>query len=317
VNIVKAMLDARGWVDIQDIIDKKRSGNNYKVYAIFDGRMKDANKQKTLALLNNANNIDGKVVRVVIGSPSIREGVSFKHVQRLHLVDPVWNQASKTQIEGRVSRYCSHVDIPVDHPFLNRSVVNISYILYNDDNPENEVELKTCDEYIYETIIPAKRELVNYIDTLLQKVSIDYFMFRHVYTGHVFGDLRTTAEIKDDENIENDRIRERLQNAKKTRRVTIVAPKSTCPPKRRPDSNGNCPAGMEPRMNRQGHPCCYKTKPKPNTAAAAAKTKCPPKRRVDSNGNCPAGMEPRMNKQGHPCCYKTKPTRKSPKKPPV
>ncbi len=47
---------------------------------------------------------------------------------------------------------------------------------------------------------------------------------------------------------------------------TVAAPKkavkTTCPPKRRLDENGNCPAGMEQRTNKQGQPCCYVKKNK-------------------------------------------------------
>jgi hypothetical protein len=88
------------------------------------------------------------------------------------------------------------------------------------------------------------------------------------------------------------------------------AVKTTCPPKRRLDEYGNCPAGMEQRLNNQGHPCCYVKKSKsparPKTASGVTKTTCPPKRRLDEYGNCPAGMEQRLNNQGHPCCYVTK-----------
>ena len=50
-------------------------------------------------------------IKVLIGSPSIKEGISFKHIQHIHLIDPVWNIAGKKQIEGRAIRFCSHFDI--------------------------------------------------------------------------------------------------------------------------------------------------------------------------------------------------------------
>ena len=327
VNIVKAILDARGWVNVQNTLKTPKGPTGSKVYAVFDSSMNDDSKQKTLARLNDADNIDGRRVRVVLGSPSIREGVSFKHVQYLHLLDPVWNQASRTQIEGRVSRYCSHVDIPANHPFLKRAVTNKSYTLYNDDNPEDLLKLKTCDQYIYQTVIPSKLEMVNYIDSLLRKVSIDYFMFRHIYTHHKFGTFVSTRKVAGAVD-EHEAARAKLQKGFKP--IKSKPPTSkTCPPKRRLDKYGNCPTGMEPLLNKHGVPCCYKKglgrappqPPPPSPIAAAVvplsekvkpqrqkspSSSCPPKRRLDKNGNCPTGMGPLLNKHGAPCCYKTK-----------
>ena len=128
LRIIQKYLDKNGWVNYLDGKYKK-----YKTYVLWDGSLKDDNKIKIKEILNSKKNIDGKYIRVILGSPSIKEGISFKHIQHLHQIDPVWNISAKNQIEGRCVRYKSHEDIPLNHSYLKREVVIHNYIAVNFD----------------------------------------------------------------------------------------------------------------------------------------------------------------------------------------
>jgi hypothetical protein len=123
LKIIQKYLDTHGWVNYLDGKYKK-----YKTYILWDGSLKDENKIKIKEILNSKKNIDGKYIRVILGSPSIKEGISFKHIQHLHQIDPVWNISAKNQIEGRCIRYKSHDDIQITDSYLKREVVVHNYI---------------------------------------------------------------------------------------------------------------------------------------------------------------------------------------------
>lgn len=63
---------------------------------------------------NNTANKDGSMLKYMIGTSSIKEGVSFKNVGQVHIIDPWWNNSRIEQITARAIRLCSHVDLPVE-----------------------------------------------------------------------------------------------------------------------------------------------------------------------------------------------------------
>ena len=56
----------------------------------------------------------------MLGSPSIKEGVSLLRVQQVHMMEPYWNMSRMLQIMGRAVRFCSHKDVP-----KNKRIVKI------------------------------------------------------------------------------------------------------------------------------------------------------------------------------------------------
>lgn len=179
LSFVEFILQKQGWINILDVLNDRQlwARKKQKVYAVWDGLTTDTEKQQIKSIMNNIDNINGDRCRVLLGSPSMKEGVSFKHVQHLHVLDPVWNQSSLSQLYGRVIRYCSHVDIPSKDPVLQRKVDIHTYITKNNSTTEQ----KTADEIIYDIIIPRKAKQIKIAEDALKKVSIDYFLFRDLY----------------------------------------------------------------------------------------------------------------------------------------
>lgn len=241
LDIVEGLLKSKGWVCFPEIKPNK-------TYAKWDASVKDQDKQLIKNTVNHISNMSGEKIKVILGSPSVKEGVSFKHIQGLHILDPVWNQSAKTQVEGRAIRFCSHVDIPISHPVLKRKVIAHVYKLRK---TTSKIINLTCDELIYDVIIPKKYEQVSACERALQKVAIDYFLFRKMYTTGP----KTPEETKDKSPLELD------ENSKYTFAVKKHKdPKTSCPKPRRPDDNGKCEEGKEARLNKKGDLCCYKIK---------------------------------------------------------
>ena len=250
LNIVATALKKQGWTEYSG----KSDNIPFKSYAIWDGSAKDARKQTIKEIANGKDNIDGKLIRVILGSPSIKEGVSFKHVQHLHLLDPVWNSSAKMQVEGRAVRFCSHIDIPKDHAFLKRAVNIHIYKLMPRKNGAVEI---TCDQKIYDTIIPDKQMAVESGEKALKKVAFDHYLFRKMYMDAKSPDKPIDSSKSDIgiDSADNKLIR-------KTTRKSIKL-SNTCPKARRPDKYGNCNAPYTTvKLNNQQFECCYKSKDK-------------------------------------------------------
>ena len=246
--IIKAYLDSKGWVNY---LDNPENYKKYKSYIIWDGNLKDKDKQDIKNILNSVKNIDGKKIRVILGSPSIKEGISFKHIQHFHQIDPVWNISAKEQIEGRCIRFKSHDDISVNDSKLKRQVIIHNYISVPLDREKGEIR-ETCDEKIYNKIIPAKDKIIKDIKKVLHKLSIDYYL----YNSNI-SDMTSKSKSSSSLDINlSELFKKKIKkgNQKDKNKPTI---KNKCPFMRRP-INGKCSNGRILRLNVHGNECCYK-----------------------------------------------------------
>jgi hypothetical protein len=160
LKIIQNYLDNNGW---SNYLSGQK--NKYKSYVLWDGTLKDKDKIKIKEILNSKNNIDGNKIRVILGSPSIKEGISFKHIQHLHQIDPVWNISAKNQIEGRCIRFKSHADISSNDKHLKRTVVVHNYICVAPDGKK-----KTSDDN--ENDITIERRLMSIINSSKKRILI-------------------------------------------------------------------------------------------------------------------------------------------------
>ena len=323
IRVVEDALRKDGWASLEDVTkDPSLAAKKpYKVFASWDGSVKDHDKTLIKTVVNSVDNMDGVRVRVILGSPSIKEGVSFKHIQHLHLLDPVWNSSAKAQVEGRAIRFCSHVDIPANHPFLKRKVIIHEYKLVL--NPVlNGTVAETSDMKIYDDIIPRKRGVISKAEAFLKKISLDYHLFRRLHENAPWDGRINRTNI----NLQDPFGRSAIRLSQEDDIAIVKSGKSRsqeqlnkCPSSRRPNGvTGLCPTAFPfRRENAHGNDCCYKTdgkaksKTKTNTKSTASPTGpagpgvrgCPVDRRP-VNGQCQAGQEARPNKYNVPCCYK-------------
>ena len=63
-------------------------------------------------IFNDPRNIDGSLLKVMFGTQTVMEGVDFKNVNQIHILDPWWNDSRMQQIMARGIRFCSHKDFP-------------------------------------------------------------------------------------------------------------------------------------------------------------------------------------------------------------
>ena len=147
---------------------------NYKVYgegpnryAIWSGDETHKMKEEIKSVFNTKENADGSKLSLMLGSPSVKEGVSFKRVRQVHILEPYWNMSRVLQIIGRAIRFCSHNDLPkVDR--------NVEVFLYLATQPGE----KTIDQYIW-SLAKKKNEIIGEFEKSLKEVAVDCKLFYH------------------------------------------------------------------------------------------------------------------------------------------
>ena len=82
------------------------SGKNYIIVS-GDPRLSPDTKTDIIAATDK-NNRDGSIVKVIIITKAGSEGLDFKNIRQVHILDPWYNMNLLEQIIGRAVRTCSH-----------------------------------------------------------------------------------------------------------------------------------------------------------------------------------------------------------------
>ena len=148
-------LESHGWKSY------KTNGEGNKRFAIWSGDESNKVKDEIKYIFNQKSNSDGSKIRIMLGSPSIKEGVSLLRVQQVHIMEPYWNMSRMLQIMGRAVRFCSHKDVT-----KGKRLVKI--YLYLATYPEE----KTVDQYIW-ALAKKKSKLIEEFETALKESAFD------------------------------------------------------------------------------------------------------------------------------------------------
>jgi len=141
-------------------------GEGNKRYAIWSGDETKQLKSEIKTIYNQKSNVDGSKIKIILGSPAMKEGVSLKRVEQIHILEPYWNLSRIEQIIGRGIRYCSHADLPKEE-----RVVKVYLYLAT-----HEKEDISIDEYIW-SIAKKKHSLIQEFEHALKENAIDCKLF--------------------------------------------------------------------------------------------------------------------------------------------
>jgi len=143
----------------------KTYGQGEKRFSLWSGDEKHIFKEEIKFVFNKYENNKGKLIKIMLGSPSIKEGVSLLRVSQVHILEPYWNLSRIKQIIGRAIRFCSHKDLP-----KRRNFVDI--YLYLATYPGK----KTIDQYIW-NLAKKKNKLIKSFEIALKEMAIDCKLF--------------------------------------------------------------------------------------------------------------------------------------------
>jgi len=138
-------------------------GEGVKRFAIWSGDEDVNYKEEIKSVYNMKQNLNGSKLKIILGSSSIKEGVSFTGVRQVHIIDPYWNLPRLEQVIGRASRFCSHKD-------LEEEKRNVKVYIYLATCNDDEVE--TVDQYIHKLSL-RKNKLVSEFELAIKESAID------------------------------------------------------------------------------------------------------------------------------------------------
>jgi SNF2 family DNA or RNA helicase len=156
------LLEHRGFKNVLD------HGPGRNRYALWTGEEKMGDKELIRSVFNKPENREGKLIKVILGSPAMKEGVSLMRVKQVHILEPYWNVSRLEQVIGRAVRFCSHKDVPKEE----RLVKVYMYLACAPPGKDEE----TVDEHIHRMALEKER-LVGAFYEVLQRTAIDYYLF--------------------------------------------------------------------------------------------------------------------------------------------
>jgi len=113
--------------------------------------------------LTDEDNKNGEKIKVVIISMTGAEGIDFKNLRQVHILEPWYNLSLIEQIIGRAVRTCSHKQLK----FIERNVEIFLYGTLLNDSDEEAIDL-----YIYR-LAEIKAVQIGRVSRLLKESSVD------------------------------------------------------------------------------------------------------------------------------------------------
>ena len=166
---VKSLFNTQPVPNIDAITMKANKVTYPAKYIMITGdKQLTPNVKLDLKAVTSADNINGSKVKVVIVSRAGSEGLDFKNIRQMHLLDPWYNLNRSDQIIGRAIRNKSHCDLP----FEKR---NVEIFLYSTILKTKNIE--SADMYIYR-LAENKAKKISVITRLLKENAIDCLLNR-------------------------------------------------------------------------------------------------------------------------------------------
>lgn len=144
------------------------NSKDYYRYVEYHGDIDRDVRSKNLKAFNLPENVDGKVIKIIMISAAGSEGINLLNVRQVHIMEPYWNEVRIKQLIGRAVRMCSHKQLPLDE----RKVDIYRYHSVREDNSKITTD---------EKIAGLADEKDNLIDAFLQsirEVAVDCDLFK-------------------------------------------------------------------------------------------------------------------------------------------
>jgi hypothetical protein len=110
-------------------------------------------------------NKNGEIIKVILISKAGSEGIDFKNIRNVHILEPWYNMNRIEQIIGRAVRSCSHKHLD----FKDRNVNIYMYGTMFSSNGEYEDNLEAIDMYVYRSA-EIKAQKIGMVSRILKKL---------------------------------------------------------------------------------------------------------------------------------------------------
>lgn len=160
----------------------------------------DVIKEKYLDVIQNVfnapNNINGRYLKLILGSKVLNEGINLKNVSEVHILDVHFTLGRVYQVIGRAIRGCSHYDLMDEEKYPKVKIYR--YVIVDNKNTSSEIELYKNAE--------MKELLIKKVERSLKEVAMDCPLN---YNANIFkSEVNIFKNCKEptDKNINNDDI---------------------------------------------------------------------------------------------------------------
>jgi hypothetical protein len=132
-------------------------------YVIITGDKEfSQNNNDDIKYVTNKENINGELVKVILISKAAAEGLDFKHIRQIHILEPWYNMNRIEQIIGRGVRNLSHCGLPFEER-------NVEIYLHGTILDKDE---EAADLYVYRSA-EKKAVQIGRVTRLLKEVAVD------------------------------------------------------------------------------------------------------------------------------------------------
>ena len=119
--------------------------------------------QDTISLINQSENKDGNKIKVVIITDATTEGIDFKNIRQIHILNPWWNLSQIEQIIGRAVRFLSHKELE----FKDRNVEIFMHTAMLHDNSAPTIDYKMYSD------CEQKAKKIGHVTRILKEIAFD------------------------------------------------------------------------------------------------------------------------------------------------
>ena len=133
-----------------------------KYVMITGDKMLSPNNVADLKAATSRDNVNGEKVKVILISQAGAEGLDFKFIRQVHVLEPWYNLSRIEQIIGRAVRHCSHKDLP----FEKR---NVEIFLYGS---RLDSDREAADLYVYR-LAEQKALQIGHVTRVLKEIAVD------------------------------------------------------------------------------------------------------------------------------------------------
>lgn len=132
-------------------------------YIVLTSDISEAEIDRLISLVKSNENTEGAQVKVVVASKIVSEGVDFRFIRQIHVLDPWWNMSRIEQVSGRGLRNCSHGSLTFD----DQNCTVYYHIVRTGTGTE------CFDEYTYRTKVEPKAMKIARVRKVMAESAMD------------------------------------------------------------------------------------------------------------------------------------------------
>ena len=170
-------------------------------YMILSGdKFFSHNNANDLKYATSVENMNGENVKCILITRAASEGLDFKYIRQVHILDPWYNMNRIEQIIGRGVRNMSHCGLPFEE--RNVEIYLHGTIIKNTANPGTEADMagtdyESADVYIYR-YAEEKARRIGRVTRILKEISVDCVL----NIGQTNFTDKKLAELAENQNIQ-------------------------------------------------------------------------------------------------------------------